>query len=406
MFHKNSSFPNNGSSLARESSMSCSSREGKKSEIRNIKERLIQGYLAFLNGDLNIAELTYYDLYKDFPDSQLVIYNLVLVLLKKGDVESAKEILENFLKRRQALKNRAKIRISKSLLLLKFLIDLITDKVTKAVNFLRNNMLEELYIVPPDWEELPNIELNLVEIFEADEEDLGKLQRFFSFPKKSEYILPINKRIRKFLYLLLKKKTSENQVAEQDFLRGILAIVSLSLDRIREAKELLLMMPRESTQPDIYIIRGKIKYIIGDLNGAFRDFHEALKLLENKTERYIPLANLSALYMRIGEYERAIELINEALRIRADCYLCWYIRALILFRSEEWGEAEQAFKALLEWKKDDPRIWFGLGLTYLARNKILESMEALIKAMKLEPGNEKYQLYLELARKILEKRGE
>ncbi|RLE74953.1 MAG: hypothetical protein DRZ80_03635, partial [Thermoprotei archaeon] len=87
--------------------MSYSSREGKKSEIRNIKERLIQGYLAFLNGDLNIAESTYYDLYKDFPDSQLVIYNLVLVLLKKGDVESAKEILENFLKRRQAVKNRA-----------------------------------------------------------------------------------------------------------------------------------------------------------------------------------------------------------------------------------------------------------------------------------------------------------
>lgn len=381
--------------------MSLGSRSKNVSEASNIKESLIRGYLSFIDGNLNQAESIYMDMYKKFPNSQLVLYNLVLTLLRQGKVSEAKEILNDFFERKKMAIERARHRTGRNMFVLDILIKILSDEVEKAIKLLREQMYEELFIVPPDWEYVPNVELDLARIFSLEEEELTKLQRTFLFPKKGEYIFPIDSRVRLFIYRTLVKITESKESSL--LLKGVLAVIAASINRFKEAREFLEAAKKETNNVEVILLRGKVKYILGDLNGAYRDFMDALKLTKNRTTQFIPLTNLSSVYLVAGDYERALEKINEALKMKADCYLCWYIRALILLNSEDWRAAEQAFKAILEWKRDDARIWFGLGLAKVARGKVLDGIEALIKAIKLDPMNEGYAFYLNLARKMSER---
>lgn len=373
----------------------------KASEAKNIKESLIKGYLSFLDGDLEQAKRIYLDIYKKFPDSQLILYNLILTYLRKGEIEEAKKVLYEFFERKKMTLERTKHRIVRNMFVLNLLLHILSGEVTRAIGLIREQMYEELFIIPPDWEYVPNIELDLAKIFSVDEEEIGRLQRIFLFPKKSEYVFPIDSRVRLIMYRRLSTlaKTREFNL----FTRGILAILAASINRFKEAREFLNLAKNESSDIEVILLRGKIKYVLGDLNGAYRDFLDAVKLIKEKSKQFIPLANLSVIYLVSGDHDKAIEKINEALKIRADCYTCWYIRALTLLYAEKWREAEQAFKAILEWKKDDPRIWFGLGLTKIARGKVLDGIEAMIRAIKLDPMNDSYVFYLNLARRMSEK---
>jgi len=374
----------------------------KRFGLKQIRERLIRGYLSFLENNLDTAERVYSELHEKFPDSQLIAYNLLLVLIKKGDFEKAKKILDDFIERKRVIGGKIKEKLSRNIIMLKFVLDLFTEDIYKTIIWLKEHLYEELFICHPDWEGFPGIEFNLVKFFEIADEETAKLQKFLAEERKSDYIFPINRQIRETIYFLLKEKGSKD-ATKSLYLKGIFGIVALSLNKIDEAKSIINELS-DSEDVDVILLRGKIKFCIGDLNGALKDFTKALRYLKNDQRRFIPLVNLSVIYLLVGDYEKAIQLVGDALRARADCFMCWYVRALILLKSEEWNEAERAFKALLEWKKDDPSIWFGLGRAYLAKNKILESIEALLKAKKLDPSNEEYQIYLELARKITRER--
>jgi len=373
----------------------------KASEAKNIKENLIRGYLSFLDGDLEQAERIYLDIYRKFPDSQLILYNLILTYLRKGEIKEAKRILDDFFERKKVTLERAKHKAGKNMFVLNLLLKVLSDEIKEAVDLIREQMYEELFIIPPDWEYVPNIELDLARIFNMDEEEITKLQRIFLFPKKSEYIFPIDSKVRLIMYRRLLNLARADEL--NLFTRGVLAILAASINRFKEARDFLNLAKDESNDLEVILLRGKIRYILGDLNGAYRDFLDALKLTKEKVKQFIPLANLSVIYLVSGDYDKAIEKINEALKIRADCYTCWYIRALILLHAEKWRAAEQAFKAILEWKREDPRVWFGLGLAKISRGKVLDGIEAMIRAIKLDPMNDGYVFYLNLARKMSEK---
>ncbi len=380
--------------------MSIRSSDEKPSEAKNIKENLIKGYLSFLDGNLEQAERIYLDIYRKFPDSQLILYNLILTYLRKGEISEAKRVLNEFFERKKSIVERTKHRAGKNMFVLNLLLKVLSNEVKEAIDLIKEQMYEELFIIPPDWEYIPNVELDLAKIFSIDDEEMTKLQRIFLFPKKSEYIFPIDSKVRLLLYKRLLALAKNNEV---DLLtRGILAIFAASINRFKEAREFLDAAKNENSDFEVILLRGKIKFILGDLNGAYRDFIDALKVNKEKSKQFIPLANLSVIYLVSGDYDRAIDRINEALKIRADCYICWYIRALILLNSENWRAAEQAFKAILEWRREDPRIWFGLGLTKIARGKVLDGIEAIIRAIKLDPMNDNYVFYLNLARKMSE----
>ena len=357
---------------------------------------------------MDAALSIYESLYNRFPNSQLVVNNLVLTLIKKGDMEKAKNILEEFLNKKRKVSRVSKTRLLSNLIILKYLIHLMLGNVEEAINYFNEKLSEEFYICSPDWEELPNLEFDLETFFRINDDELSKFQWSVTYSKHSEYILPLSENLRLLIYKIVKKRLAENGNDKNvtRHLKKILAIVALSLGKIKEAKLMAEALTEEDRDFYSLVVRGKIRYVINDLNGAYQDFLEALKMAENTNQRHIPLANLSVIFMRTGDYEKALELINEALRSKVDCYLCWYIRAMIYLRSEKWIEAEKAFKAILEWRKDDGRIWYGLGITYLARNKLLESIECFLKAMKLDPTRESSKLYLDLARAILEGRGD
>ncbi len=383
--------------------MSSKPSSKKASEARNIKESLIRGYLSFIDGNLEQAERIYMDIYKKFPDSQLILYNLVLTLLRRGKISEAKKILDEFFERKKVAIERSRYKIGRSMFVLNILIKILSNEIEEAINLLREQMYEELFILPPDWEYIPNVELDLAKFFSMDEEEITKIQRILLFPKKSEYIFPVDAKVREVMYRAMLKQTERSPT--NLLIKGVLAIIAASINRFKEAKEFLKKTQEESSNFEVMLLRGKIKYILGDLNGAYREFLEILKLTKEKSKQFIPLANLSVIYLVSGEYEKALEKINEALKIKADCYLCWYIRALILLNSEEWRAAEQAFKAILEWRRDDPRVWFNLGLAKIARGKALDGIEAILRAIKLDPMNDGYSFYLNLARKMSEKRG-
>ena len=382
--------------------------EKSSSEVSRIKEKLISGYISFIQGDITEALKIFSDLHSRFPDNMLITYNYVITLIRTGNIEKASKVLESFIARKKSLGVRLKI--PKSIMNLILTVELLKKNIDEVLDILTEYFAEEIYISPPDWEIIPSLTVNILDIFRADDEDLSKLQRWLSQRKNEDIILPLNKSLREMLYRAIKSYTEEIHESFTPLkisqIYSILSITALSLNVISEAKKAIEKAINIDRNPLVLNMYGKVYYVIGDLNTAISAFKEALIIDHENSFRYITLTNIGNVFARIGDYDLAIELITKALKIKADCFVCWYSRAIALLRSEKWKEAENSFKALIQMRRDDPRIWYGLGQVYLARGKILESIECFLKAMKLNPDDEIIQLHIELARYLAGRRGE
>ncbi|MHA1616059.1 MAG: tetratricopeptide repeat protein [Candidatus Njordarchaeales archaeon] len=380
--------------------------------MNNFKERFIEGFLSFLDGDYERAEKAFKELYLRNSTNVVVVNNLVLTLIKKGNLSEAKQILKNFLDQSNIWKSSRKTEELKDLVALYLFLEAFTDSFSNAIKFFEEKFFEDIYACPIDWELIPNIELSLEAFLnQYDDDDLNKLQRLLTTEKDGFVVLPFRRETRKLLYKVLKEviKRGELDNETKTRVRRILGITSLSLGNVQEARNLINSTQKDGKCDDVFslLAAGKLEYCEGNLLRAYNIFERLLielkeREIADKKTLGILHHNIGVIYVRVGDIEKGLEFINEALRLNASCFPCWYARAWALYLGERWKDAEKAFKALLQLNRRNARIWYGLGLAAIMNGKKLKSLEALLRAAKLNSQNEMISFSIELIRAIIE----
>ncbi len=381
--------------------------------MKNTKKLLVEGYLALLDGDYDNAENLYRKLYEMNPQNACIISNLVLVLIRRGKYFEAREILKKFLENERVRKKWRELDELKNMFLMYLLIEFLLGDFPSAVELFEETYFYDLFSCPIEWELIPNMEISLEDLLERyDDEELSKLQRLLATEKDGFVVFPFPRDARKFLYLILNKAMEKGNFpdATKAMIYRIFTVICLSLGKINEASNAIKKLPRDDTFS--LLTTGKFEYCRGDLEKAYNIFKNVIKREDfkqdcNKNKRVSAIAyhNLGVIHIRHGDIEKGLRIVNKALKKDASCIPCWYTRAWALYLSERWSEAEQAFKALLQLNKTNPRIWYGLGLSLLMRGKRLKGLEALLKAIKLSPQSETFSFAIELARAVLESFG-
>ncbi|MHA1665733.1 MAG: tetratricopeptide repeat protein [Candidatus Njordarchaeales archaeon] len=371
-----------------------------QSDAIDSKEALLEGFLSFLLYDYEKAENLYEMILTREPDNIVAVNNLAIIYLKTRKYKKALKLVEE--KLRHLGKNEDKALIE-SLYILKIILLSNLGNIRESINTMLELLKESIYVCNPSWELLPSFEEKLSELIEVEDEDWSKIQRWLSQKKKGHLVvnLPISVRQRLYNDLLDFIKENKLESLEKAKMLSYLALISLSLGRISEAKKFGQDAIQLNNGYEEKIIFGKIEYTLGNLDNAARIFRELIKNNSNRFEAYL---NLGLTLVRAGDYKSGISYIDKALKINAGCKLGWYARAKALLLNERWNEAEKAYLAVLSMNRRDTRVWLELGIIYLIRGKTRKCIETLMKAKKLGTENEYVDLLLNLARYLLKRK--
>ncbi len=113
---------------------------------------------------------------------------------------------------------------------------------------------------------------------------------------------------------------------------------------------------------------------IGDLNAAEKGFRKVLE--SGAGDRSELLSNLGLTLKRMGKYKEAMEMFNEALKIRPDFAEALNNRAVLFRKMKQYAEAETDLKRALELRQGYSEAQFNLAAVYEASGKKLKALDA------------------------------
>ncbi len=357
-------------------------------------EKLLLGYISFLNNDFEAAEKNFREALQEDPTNFTALQNLIITMLREKKIEETEALLQM---NQERFKKRT--RVLKKIYPLIFLLKLKQGKIDDALEYFEKAFFDDIYISPPNWEDVPSVIFGVNTLFKIDDEILSKYRRWLSHPKRGESLININLKLREAIYFALRKNFKKLTLHA----KLIYILIATSIYNTYEAYKLLKELDGTSQElsPLDKILLGKLWYIFGKVKRAYELFILARSELPIH-QQYLAYANLALVYYRLGDYQLALDNINLALKRKTDCYRCWYIRAKILMALERWSEAEGSIKLSLEHLKNDPHVWIDLGIVYLNRGKISQGIDTILMALKIGGDREKISLLLDLLR-FLEK---
>jgi len=109
---------------------------------------------------------------------------------------------------------------------------------------------------------------------------------------------------------------------------------------------------------------------------------EVIKLRENFLDAY---KNLSVIYLRTKEEDKAIELSQKALLITQEDYIFYYMIGTALLAKRQMSESIPYLEHALELNPEHAQVHNNLGTAYLTTGDYQKSYDFFIKASKLDP---------------------
>jgi len=113
-------------------------------------------------------------------------------------------------------------------------------------------------------------------------------------------------------------------------------------------------------------------YLRSDYPNAIAAYDRAIKL-----DPYLsinPYRNLARLYVDIGEYDRAVQLLTWAMSIDAGNYELYTTRGMAYHKKNEFPQAIADFSRALDLERNNPAIYVDRGLAYEAAGRIREAV--------------------------------
>ncbi|MHC4781026.1 MAG: tetratricopeptide repeat protein, partial [Planctomycetota bacterium] len=166
--------------------------------------------------------------------------------------------------------------------------------------------------------------------------------------------------------------------------RGNLGTVRIMQGRCEEALDHLDTALKLDVDPVYLCSRGVAKARLGDLDGAEKDYREAIRLDETHASS---LQNLGVLYGLRKEFGKAAETTRKALKLRPERVKLWHNLGDFLRQSGRKAEAKSAFGEALRRDPKDPDALLGISMILIEEGQTDEAFEKLETSLEVRPGH-------------------
>lgn len=171
---------------------------------------------------------------------------------------------------------------------------------------------------------------------------------------------------------------------------GVLLLSERRWSEAREQFELAVKKDPDDAKSRFYLGRA----VFGEKNykAAIEEFQKAVSLSGGP----YPEANMNMgrAYSAVGDFPRAIQAYQDALKTRKDYHEAWYNLGLVHLRQKREEDAIQAFKAAVEHSPSFQNAWFNLAVAYARAGNEAESIKAYKKVIDINPGHKQARLNL------------
>ncbi|MCA6073272.1 tetratricopeptide repeat protein [Fulvivirga sedimenti] len=136
-----------------------------------------------------------------------------------------------------------------------------------------------------------------------------------------------------------------------------------------------------------YILRGRMKYELGDFQGAVKDYDLAIRLrpFEEKYQYY----RFIALYDN-GQYKEALEAVRRLTVLNQDFYGYYYYKGNVFQKLGRYDSAVFMYNIAILKNSRNADSYFGRGKAYLELYRPDRAEEDLSKAIELDPKEPSY----------------
>ena len=115
------------------------------------------------------------------------------------------------------------------------------------------------------------------------------------------------------------------------------------------------------------------------------------------------LSNRAVELAESGQYDKALDLINRAIRLDANNANSWYNKGIILFKMGRYQDALNSFAQAADIDPEFTEAWYNKGLALMHMGKYLEAIRAFNKLLKIHPHDKRAREQLDQAQqKIME----
>jgi tetratricopeptide (TPR) repeat protein len=137
----------------------------------------------------------------------------------------------------------------------------------------------------------------------------------------------------------------------------------------------------------VHLDFGKVFEAQGNFERAVDEYHDALKVVEEKHRRTFKPADealahrrMAAALDRLGRFDRAEQHYNQALKHDPKNARIWNDAGYSYYLQRRWAEAEHALKTALQLAPDDSRCRTNLGLVLAAAGRSAEALPLLSRS--------------------------
>ncbi len=136
---------------------------------------------------------------------------------------------------------------------------------------------------------------------------------------------------------------------------------------------------------------GDLYFRRGDFEKAEEEFQTAIRLKPDYGDVYHNLANV---YREVGKDDLAIENYQKALSINSNLWQSYQNIAAIYFQRKDYESAKQNLEKAIAINPQNAELYAVLGVFHLSQNENEKAKEAFLKALRIDPNYQRAKEYL------------
>ncbi|MBI1310743.1 tetratricopeptide repeat protein [bacterium] len=190
---------------------------------------------------------------------------------------------------------------------------------------------------------------------------------------------------------------SDTQTAQQVFARARQCLKKGDLD---QAIRLLSVLEHEGhNAPKVLEALAVAQSLTGEHEVAIETLE---RCLQKQPDRISTLVNLGAVCNRMHDYRRAIEWLNQAIRIDWRSTEAYYNLGVAWLKLKDFGQAKQMLQEAIRLQPDMIEAWYNLGLVFQKSGNVQLAASWYRKVLAEKPRHEKARRGLKEAEACLE----
>ncbi len=136
-----------------------------------------------------------------------------------------------------------------------------------------------------------------------------------------------------------------------------------------------------------YILRGKMKYELGDFQGAVEDYDMALRLkpFEEKYQYY----RFVALY-EDGNYDKALKAVTRLTELNPKFYGYYMYKGNVYRKLETYDSAVYMYNIAILKNRGNPDLYYYRGLSYKNTDNCFRAIDDFTEAIRMDPSDPSY----------------